>query len=90
MINVQDKINLIRFNLDVKSHISIDQKKCFSCQTKPCLFACPAGMFTLSDEEVLYSYEGCLECGTCYVVCPSKSVNWNYPKGGRGVSYREA
>jgi len=90
MIDVQEKINLIRFRLDKKSHISIDHKKCSACLTKPCLFACPAGMFTLSDEEVLYSYEGCLECGTCYVICSSKSIHWNYPKGGCGVSYREA
>lgn len=90
MINVHEKINTVRFRLDKKSHITIDQEKCSVCQVKPCLLACPAGMFTLSENEVLYSYEGCLECGTCYVICPSKSVHWQYPKGGYGVSFREA
>lgn len=90
MSRVQEKINLVRFHLDHKSHITIDPEKCAACTTKPCLFACPAGMFTLSEEELLYSHEGCLECGTCYVVCPKGSVDWHYPRGGFGVSFREA
>lgn len=90
MINIQEKINSVRFRLDKKSHITIDQLKCAVCLAKPCLFACPAGMFELSGHEIINSYEGCLECGTCYMVCPSDSVKWVYPKGGCGVSFRES
>ena len=90
MSNIQTKIDLVRFRLDKKSHITIDPAICSRCQDKPCLFTCPAGMFSLSGEEVLYSYEGCLECGTCYLVCQPKSVSWHYPKGGFGVCYRDA
>ncbi|WP_243675885.1 4Fe-4S dicluster domain-containing protein [Vulcanisaeta distributa] len=32
---------------------------------------------------------GCLECGTCRVVCPENNIEWNYPpKSGFGVQYR--
>jgi ferredoxin like protein len=37
---------------------------------------------------VIFSYEGCLECGTCRMVCSFHAVNWSYPKQGNGVLYR--
>lgn len=89
-VNVQNKINTVLFKTDHESHIKINQEKCKNCKNKPCLTVCPAGMFSLSGDgkEVIYSYEGCLECGTCYVVC--EYLEWNYPKGGYGVIYRES
>jgi len=34
-------------------------------------------------------YAGCLECGTCRVVCNDKGiVKWEYPKGTFGVNFR--
>jgi len=89
MINIQEKLNFIRFRLDKEAHIVIDREKCALCKGRPCLFACPAGLFILSEgDEILHSYEGCLECGTCYVVCEQAAINWRYPKGGFGVSFR--
>jgi len=90
MSSVQEKIDLIRFRLDGASHIRIDPAKCARCTGKPCLTACPAEMFSLSESEVINSHQGCLECGTCYVVCPLGSVQWQYPRGGFGVSFRES
>ena len=30
--------------------------------------------------------DGCLECGTCRVVCDElKNAHWNYPRGGYGI-----
>ena len=89
-VNVQNNLNGILFKTDHQSHIKIDQDKCKNCQHKPCLTVCPAGMFSLSGDgkEVIYSHEGCLECGTCYVVC--EYLQWDYPKGGFGVVYRES
>ncbi|MCL6557233.1 MAG: 4Fe-4S dicluster domain-containing protein [Firmicutes bacterium] len=90
MVNVQEKLNLIRFKYDKETHIIIDKKKCSFCKGLPCLFVCPAGLFVLSNQEIMHTYEGCLECGTCYVACEQKAITWNYPSGGFGVSYREA
>ncbi len=89
-VNIQTKINTVLFQVDRESHIKLNEMACAVCKEKPCLNACPAGMFSLSADgkEVIYSHEGCLECGTCYVICDK--LNWEYPKGGYGVIYRES
>jgi ferredoxin like protein len=52
--------------------------------------ACPAGCYDLNDlGQVEISVDGCLECGTCRVLCgPSGEVEWSYPRGGYGVSFK--
>lgn len=90
MVIIQEKLDLVRFKVDRDPHIRLSPELCKTCQTKPCLWVCPAGLFTLSGEEVLHSYEGCLECGTCRIACPAGAIEWNYPKGGFGVCFREA
>ncbi len=69
-------------------HIKIDSEKCKKCDRKPCLYLCPAGCYTLMEDKVVFSYEGCLECGTCRVVCPLEAIEWDYPVGGMGIRYR--
>ena len=32
--------------------------------------------------------DGCLECGTCRLVCDSDNVDWNYPRGGFGILFK--
>ena len=89
MVKVQTKIDTIMFKTDKDSHIKLDQDKCRICKDKPCLKVCPAEMFTLSADksEVVFSHEGCLECGTCYIIC--EHLKWQYPRGGYGVVFRE-
>jgi len=76
------------WDVDYEPHIVVDSKKCLRCDTKPCINLCPAGCFTLLGDKILFSYEGCLECGTCRVVCPQGAVSWNYPVSGKGIHYR--
>ena len=40
--------------------------------------------------EISFDYAGCLECGTCRVVCPrsAEALKWSYPRGGFGVQFR--
>ena len=90
MVNVQEKLNLLRFKVDKVSHVSIDKVKCAKCKCRPCLFVCPAGLFLLLEAELFHSHEGCLECGTCYISCEQKAITWKYPGGGFGVSYRQS
>ncbi|ACV64942.1 4Fe-4S ferredoxin iron-sulfur binding domain protein [Desulfofarcimen acetoxidans DSM 771] len=90
MVNVQEKLNRLRFKIDKNSHISIDKSKCVKCQSRACLFLCPAGLFLLLEAELFHNHEGCLECGTCYISCEQKAINWNYPRGGFGVCFRQS
>jgi len=53
--------------------------------------SCPARCYTWSEEEqkMTFVHDGCLECGTCYVVCDRNAfTRWRYPRGGFGVAYR--
>ena len=88
-LSVEKRLSLVRFNIHSEPHIKIDTSKCIDCDYKPCVKACPAGLFTLDDEGRLhFNYEGCFECGTCRVVCPEEAIEWRYPPGGFGVSLR--
>ncbi|NLI13257.1 MAG: ferredoxin family protein, partial [Peptococcaceae bacterium] len=51
---------------------------------------CPACLYTLKEDgELSFDYAGCLECGTCRIICPKEgAISWQYPRGGFGVSFR--
>ncbi len=51
---------------------------------------CPAGCYSLNDKgQVEIAVDGCLECGTCRVVCaPTGEIEWSYPRGGFGVLFK--
>ena len=55
---------------DDHAHIKVDKEICKTCPGKPCTYACPAGLYTVKEGDISFDYAGCLECGTCRVVCP--------------------
>ncbi|NLI93129.1 MAG: ferredoxin family protein [Peptococcaceae bacterium] len=83
-----EKLLTIRHHVSRTPHIVLDTEKCAACLLKPCLYFCPAGCFSLVDNELKFQYEGCLECGTCRVMCANNALKWDYPQGGYGVSVR--
>ncbi len=89
---VAEKLFKDRFVADEEhSHLRIiDQGVCSRCKDKPCRNACPAEVYKLSEEngEIQVDYLGCLECGTCRIVCPYSNIEWTYPRGGCGVQYK--
>jgi ferredoxin like protein len=88
----EDRMSTIDFRVAPKAHITVDSDVCRSCTTKACVSACPAALFVpTSDGGVLFNYEQCFECGTCYLVCNKEgALTWTYPEGGAGVAYRRA
>ncbi len=90
-LSIEDKLATTHFEVDDTAHIRIkDQKLCQKCEKKPCQKACPAKLYEWNEEaqEMMYNYEGCLECGTCLLICPHDNILWSYPKGAKGVVYR--
>ena len=80
-----------KINIDEEeAHIIIDPAVCARCQDKPCLYVCPAVLYKLDKNgDISFDYAGCLECGTCRVMCKNKGiVKWVYPRGTFGVSFR--
>ena len=81
-----------KFNVDEEEpHIIIDNAICAWGVEKPCLYVCPAVLYKLDKNgEMSFDYAGCLECGTCRVMCKNKGiVKWVYPRGTFGVIYRQ-
>ncbi|AFQ44426.1 ferredoxin family protein [Desulfosporosinus meridiei] len=91
-MKLDDKLYLVRFNTDKLSHIKIaNPSVCLQqCQDKPCTRFCPAHVYDWDEEEkrIAVGYEGCLECGTCLIGCPFGNIDWKYPRGGFGVSWK--
>lgn len=86
----EELLGLNKFSVDEEeAHIVLDKTICANCQEKPCLKACPAILYTLKEGEISFDYAGCLECGTCRLVCKNKGiVKWEYPRGTFGIAFR--
>ncbi len=90
-INIDVIFDATSFHIDKEAHIVVDSKFCAACHHRGCENACPARCYTWSedDQKMDFVYDGCLECGTCYVVCDKNAfTRWRYPRGGFGVSFR--
>ena len=90
---VEEKLFQNRYRVDAgHPHIAIkNPEHCATgCEVKQCTTCCPAGCYTMEGNgRVVLITDGCLECGTCYVICHRKAfTRWRYPRGGFGVAYR--
>ncbi|MCM8746891.1 ferredoxin family protein [Thermomicrobium sp. CFH 73360] len=95
---IQDRAGLERKLATTPYHVDrerahiwiIDPDLCLQCERQQCIVCCPAACYTpLPDGRVKFSYEGCVECGTCRIVCfEFRNIAWTYPRGGFGVQYR--
>jgi ferredoxin like protein len=89
-MDIEAKLGLNVFKIDAEPHILIDHEVCQTqCRIRYCLTICPAELYTLDNEgKILVNYEGCLECGACFISCPYGALTWHYPQAGYGVQYR--
>ncbi len=85
-----DRMATVRFDVSPNAHITVDGAKCQDCSVRGCISACPANLFVpTSDGGIVFNYEQCFECGSCYIVCNVEgAVTWAYPEGGHGVVFR--
>lgn len=92
MTTFEEKIRTPRFKVDDVPHIVVHAEVCNNCSVRACVYVCPANLFVpLDDGGILFNYEECFECGTCYIACNQEgAIEWSYPKGGYGVTFREA
>jgi ferredoxin like protein len=89
-VSFEELMGTVEFRVGERPHIVVDSQVCRSCTTKACVTACPANLFApTSDGGILFNYEQCFECGTCYQVCNGEgAITWTYPDGGDGVVFR--
>jgi len=91
-LSFDDRMTTVEFRVSPRPHITVDGDTCRGCTTRECLAACPARLFVATaDGGILFNYEQCFECGTCYMVCNTKgAITWTYPDGGSGVVFRKS
>jgi ferredoxin like protein len=90
-MSLDKRLALVSFTKDADSFITVDTKLCQQCEKKPCLYICPAQVYTWQDQ-LNYNIEGCMETGACLIVCHkigAKAITWKYPAGGKGVSFKQ-
>ena len=59
-------------------------------QLEKLVAACPAGLYQQNpDGSLSFDFHGCLECGTCRLLCDEKVLaRWQYPSTGYGIVLR--
>lgn len=88
--DLKAKLGIDVFKLVAVPHIKIRTGKEKELRLKAAVRLCPAGLYSENQngEVVLATIDGCLECGTCRLVCGVDILEWNYPEGGTGVQFR--
>ncbi|MBL8275798.1 MAG: ferredoxin family protein [Pelomonas sp.] len=92
-VNVEEKLFQNRYKVDPgRPHIRIlDADVCTNaCQGQQCTFICPAACYKAEGNgRVTLITDGCLECGSCRVICTEHTnVAWEYPRGGHGILFK--
>lgn len=89
-IKVEEKLFQNRYVVDAGNpHIRIkDAAACERCRNQPCTVCCPAGCYTRDEGRVVLITDGCLECGTCRIICSQRNLDWEYPRGGYGIQFK--
>ena len=89
----EDKLVQNRYRVDAgRPHIKIKKPDVCAneCQQKSCTYVCPASCYNEEGNgSVTLITDGCLECGSCRVICSEFSnVDWEYPRGGHGILFK--
>ncbi len=88
--NIDDKLFKVKYNSDEIPHLLVNKDQCAICNSKVCTYICPAHVYEWDEEnkKLLIGYENCLECGACRIACEKKCIEWQYPKGSKGVTFK--
>ncbi len=89
-LSVDEKMATVKIKIDKQAHIIVNKECCRDCTTRPCLIICTAENYQWDEkrDELVFNYDGCLECGACRLICPHDAIDWSYPQGGYGVKFR--
>ncbi len=90
-VRVEDKLYQNRYLVDAgRPHITVLPHDKPSAALVALTTVCPAKCYEMNDKgQVEVTPDGCMECGTCRVLCePSGEISWDYPRGGYGVLFK--
>ena len=89
-VNVDVKLGVNKFNVDEGNPHIVLASDIDPAEFKKLMTACPAGLYKQDEKgQYLFDYAGCLECGTCRVLCGDTILEkWEYPCGTLGIEFR--
>lgn len=90
-VRVEEKLYQNRYLVDEgRPHVQVVNPARTSPALRSLVNICPAGCWSLQEDgTVTATLDGCLECGTCRIVCaPTGDLTWSYPRGGHGILYK--
>ncbi len=88
---VDEKLARDKFIVDEDPHIVLKSADEIDInEYRKLVLACPAGLYKISEDDSLsFDHAGCLECGTCRVLCGETVLaKWEFPQGSFGIEYR--
>ena len=90
-MNMDKKLHTLKYTPDHNSHLKPDSEKCALCKSKACTIVCPAQVYVWDETEnkMIVRYENCLECGACKITCEKNCLEWEYPRGTKGVMFKQ-
>jgi len=89
-VNVDVKLGVNKFYVDEGNpHIELVENP-NPAEFEKLMAACPAGLYKRGENgAIFFDYAGCLECGTCRILCGGTIIKrWEYPNGTFGVEFR--
>ena len=89
-VNVDEKLAIDKYDVDESNaHIVMDDN-ISDAQFAKLVRACPAALYKYAEDgSKTFDYAGCLECGTCRILCGLDGLaKWEYPMGTMGIEYR--
>lgn len=89
-LTIDDKLFKVKCVPSDTCHLKVCDEDCKLCKSKICTFVCPANVYEWDEEnqKLIIGYENCLECGACRIACERKCLDWSYPKGPNGVTFK--
>ncbi len=89
-VNVDEYLSLNRYEVDEESaHIELVENPDIDEFLK-LVCACPAALYKIDEHGTqVFDYAGCLECGTCRILCGDTIIaKWENPSPTMGIEYR--
>lgn len=68
--------------------IHYSESRCKGCGR--CVKICPMNLWGARKGKAIISSDypkKCIECGSCWIVCPTDAIDFRYPNGGTGVTW---
>ena len=90
-VNVDEKLGIDKFHVDEENaHIVLKSGNIDRKEFRKLELACPAGLYKVDEKgDLHFDYAGCVECGTCRVLCGSTILEkWEFPIGTMGIEFR--